>query len=630
MEEKERYMQDMISIIVPVYNESSSIEPLWNSLKKTLDGKSLPFEVVFVDDGSTDDSWEKITDLSRNNPEVKGVTLSRNVGQHNACIAGFENSSGEYVITIDADLQDRPEIIPRIYESLKLYDVVGCRREQRKDSMMRRFLSSLMHFTVRHFTRVGVAGSGKPHDYGCMLRGYRRWVVEKVIELGGKSVYIPTFTSLIGGTFSEIEIEHGGRAGGRSKYGIRQLLGLYFDMITDISLFPIQLISLFGILLSLLGFILGIIIFLRRIFIGPEVEGVFTLFAFLFIFTGVLLVSVGLIGEYVGRIYKEVHKTPRYIVRKKTGFHRRLRFGVFAYSEVGFICLQRLIEMGEEVVFVVTHWDHKDENIWFRSVADLALKHSIPLFKPENINDQRFLERISSYDLDVIFSFYFRSIFGKNLLSIPPRGCINLHGSFLPHYRGRAPVNWAIINGEKETGVTFHQMVEKVDAGPIIKQEKIAIDRGDTALTLTKKIASIGSDLLREVVDDLRSRNISYTQQDERRASYYGKRTPAMGRIEWDWSSTKIYNYMRGLAYPFPGAFFMYRNEKVILWRGESREGEVQGKPGTIVSIDDNSVDIKTGEGCFRIYELKVQGRRITAKEFIRQFSLNVGEVLGG
>lgn len=621
----------MVSIVVPVFNEEGSLEGLFKAIKNSLEKKNIPFEVIFVDDGSGDRSWFVIENLSKKFKEVKGLKLSRNVGQHNAIFAGFENAKGKYVITIDADMQDNPEVIPRIYERLESgFDIVGSRRKTRRDSVFRHILSFLMHYTIRHFTKLGKNSKMGFTDFGCMLRGYRKWVIERIIESSGKSLYIPTFASLLGGKLSEIEVEHRKRKRGQSKYGIKKLLSLYFDMITDISLFPIQIISFSGILLSIVGFVLGIVIFLRRIFIGPEVEGVFTLFAFLFVFSGVLLISVGLIGEYVGRIYREVSKRPRFIVTKKSGFKRGLRIGVFAYSEVGYSCLEELIRMGEDIVFVVTHEDSKDENIWFGNVGELAHRFNIPVLKPVSIDEERFINVISSFQPDVIFSFYFRKIFGKRLLSIPPLGCINLHGSLLPAYRGRAPVNWEIINGVKETGVTFHYMTEEVDAGPIIVQKRLKIEDDDTGLSLTKKIASSGTTLLKKIVGSLHEGNLSSTPQDESKVTYYGKRTPSMGRIDWYWDNGKVYNYVRALTHPFPGAFFMWNNKKCIIWRGERRECESKETPGTIVGIHKGSILLKTGRGCFNISELEIDGKRFTPEEFVEYFRLKEGDILGG
>jgi len=620
----------MVSVIIPVFNEENSLEELVSSIKRTLDKNHIPFEIIFVDDGSTDNSWSIIELLSRRFSEVKALKLAKNVGQHNAIIAGFENSQGRYMITIDADMQDNPDVLPLIYEKLESgFDIVGSRRTRRKDSLVRKIFSSLMHYTLVHNTTIGRGSAKVLSDFGSMLRGYRRWVIEKVNESGGKSVYIPTFTALLGGKFCELEIEHKRREKGKSKYGLKKLFTLYFDMITDISLFPIQLISFLGILISFIGFALGIVIFLRRIFIGPEVEGVFTLFAFLFVLTGVLLISVGLIGEYVGRIYGEISKKPRFVIRERRGFSGGLRFGVFAYSEVGYVCLKQLIEMGEDVVFVVTHRERKDENIWFESVGELAHKYNIPLLKPDSVRDNRFIDVISSLKPDVIFSFYFREIFGERLLSIPRYGCINLHGSLLPTYRGRAPVNWVIINGEKETGVTFHYMTDVVDAGPIIIQKSIEIENDDTGLSLMKKVASSGAEILKNVVLSLHKRNLTSLPQDEKSATYFGKRKPSMGRIEWFWNSRKIYNYVRALTEPFPGAFFMLNGKKCIIWRGRVKRCNGTEDPGTIIDISKDSIVVRTGKGCFAIKEFEFGGKRFTPEQFSRYIKLRKGNSFG-
>jgi len=641
----------MVSIVVPIYNEEKIIRELLEGIKKSFHSQNIPFEILFVDDGSNDGSWSIIETLSRENKEVRGLKLAGNVGQHNALMAGFEHTQGDFIITLDADMQDSPGNLPRIYKQLcSGYDIVGGKRKTRKDSLLRKMLSFLMHFTIRYFTRLNVASTHEFTDYGCMLRGYRKWVIEKLLETGGKSVYIPTFTSLIGGKFCEIEIEHGSRKQGKSKYGIRNLLSLYFDMITDISLFPVQIISYSGIVLSFVGFALGLVIFIRRIFIGPEVEGVFTLFAFLFIFTGVLLVAVGLIGEYIGRIYREVNKSPRYVIREKLGYRKPLRIGFFGYSEVGYTCLEKLIQMGEDVVFVVTHRDQKDERIWFRSVSDLAHRNLIPVLKPENILDKRFTARISSFKPDVVLSVYFRNIFGRELLTIPPSGCINLHGSLLPSHRGRAPVNWAIIHGEKETGITLHYMTEKVDAGSIIMQKKIAIESTDTGFSLTKKIASEGAELLRKCIDILHREKPKATPQDESKASYFGKRTPEMGRIDWKWNAETIYNYVRSLTDPFPGAYFMLRERKCVILRGEisecvqsadaQSEWKIASKdeamlkgiiaPGTIVKVGKGSIMVMTREACFNILEVSLDGKRLSGNEFASLYRLSAGDRLEG
>jgi UDP-4-amino-4-deoxy-L-arabinose formyltransferase/UDP-glucuronic acid dehydrogenase (UDP-4-keto-hexauronic acid decarboxylating) len=221
-------------------------------------------------------------------------------------------------------------------------------------------------------------------------------------------------------------------------------------------------------------------------------------------------------------------------------------------------------------------------------------------------------------------------IFGRELLSIPPHGCINLHGSLLPAYRGRAPVNWAIINGEKETGITFHYMTEKVDAGPIISQERIKIESYEIGLSLTKKIASCGAELLAEIIAGLHQQNLSSTQQDESKATYFKKRTPSMGKIDWKWDGVKISNYVRALTRPFPGAFFVLNDKKCLIWKGEERDYENGEFPGSIISINKDSLDVGTGSGCYRITQIEIEGKGFTPRGFAEYFQLKKGDALGG
>jgi|GEM_PF-133928 len=619
----------MVSIIVPVFNEEDCLLALFESVKIEMDKKNIPFELIVVDDGSTDGSWEKILGISEKDKRIKGFRLSRNVGQHNAIFAGFENASGEYVLTIDADMQGAPGMLPELCDKLSAgYDIVGCKRKNRQDTFFRRFASCLMHFSLRHFVRVGEIPRKGFSDYGCMLRGYRSWVIDEIIKSGGKSIYLPTFATLIGGKFCEIEIEYRTRKKGRSKYSIRKLTGLYFDMIADISLFPVQSISLLGILFSIAGFVLGFVILFRRIFIGPEVEGVFTLFAFLFILAGVLLVSVGIIGEYIGRIYREVSRKPRFVVKENTCIAKHLRIGVFAYSEVGYVCLKTLIDMGENIPFVVTHKDSEDENIWFKSVSELAERHGIPVIKPNNVNEPKFVKLISSVKPDVMFSLYYRLIFGRKLLSVPALGCINLHGSLLPKYRGCAPVNWAIINGEQETGVTAHYMINKVDAGPIIFKKRIKIEKNDTGISVTQKVAAVGAEIIEEVVKHLKEGNLNAVPQNESESTYFGKRTPAMGHIKWQWSSEKIRNYIRALKYPMPGAFFIEDKRKCIILDGTPKRSD-NDSPGEIVSINDKSIVVGTGKGYFSVNALMIEGKIVKPGKFAELFKLKEGDILG-
>jgi len=238
------------------------------------------------------------------------LQLSRNSGQHAAVLAGFAASRGAIVVTLDADLQNPPEEIPRLVEQIEAgNDVVGTWRENRQDPWLRRALSAAIN-------RAAAAAVGVPmRDYGCMLRAYRREIVEQIVECNERSLFIPALANALAGRTTEIEVGHAERAAGKSKYKPMRLMRLGFDLLTGFSLMPIQLVSLAGILVALAGFGFGIFLFARRLIVGPEVEGVFTLFAILFVFLGILILAVGLVGEYIGRIYLEVRHRPAYRVR---------------------------------------------------------------------------------------------------------------------------------------------------------------------------------------------------------------------------------------------------------------------------------------------------------------------------
>ncbi len=298
-----------LSVVVPVYNEEQTIRLLHERLARTLDQLEGRCEIVYVDDGSTDCSAELLRDLAVRDPRTTFVELARNCGQHAAVLAGFSVSTGAVVATIDADLQNPPEEIPRLLETLHQgYDVVGGRREDRDDPWARRFASRLINRAAS--AAIGV----EMRDYGCMLRVYRRGVVDRILECSESSLFIPALANTLAHRTTEIPIDHAKRMAGQSKYRPLKLLRLAFDLLTGFSLLPIQLVSLAGMTVSVAGLGFGAFLFVRRIIVGPEVEGVFTLFAVLFVFLGILILAVGLVGEYVGRIYLEVRHRPLYVI----------------------------------------------------------------------------------------------------------------------------------------------------------------------------------------------------------------------------------------------------------------------------------------------------------------------------
>ncbi|MBP1774741.1 MAG: glycosyl transferase family 2 [candidate division NC10 bacterium] len=299
-----------LSVVIPVYNEERNLDALYARLRPVLNRTGRPYEVIFVDDGSVDRSLEVLRRLHDAHRAVQVIALNRNYGQHAAVFAGLDHARGDVIVTLDADLQNPPEEIPRLLAQVEAgHDVVGGWRQSRRDPSIRRLLSWCVN-RLTSFT-VGV----RMRDYGCMLRAYRREVVDTLRGCREISSFVPALANSFARSPVEIPVGHDNRANGRSRYGPFRLIRLAMDLMTGFSLLPIQVVSLAGIGIALLGVGFGVFLLVRRLFVGPEVEGVFTLFAILFVFVGIQVLALGLIGEYVGRIYLEVRRRPRYVVQ---------------------------------------------------------------------------------------------------------------------------------------------------------------------------------------------------------------------------------------------------------------------------------------------------------------------------
>ena len=300
-----------LSVVIPLYNEVITIERLHERLLAVLASLKKSCEVIYVDDGSTDGTVDLLRQLRFMDARIKVIVFNRNYGQHAAVLAGFEKSRGQVVVTLDGDLQNPPEEIPKLLEKLEEgYDVIGGWRDERQDPLVRRILS----FMINRVTSliVGV----RMRDYGCMLRAYRRSIVEQICQCPEVSSFIPALANSFAGSVAEIPVAHAPRESGKSKYTAFRLMRLNFDLLTGFSLLPIQVVSFAGILISFLGLAFAGFLALRRLLIGPEVEGVFTLFAILFFFVGLQILALGLMGEYIGRIYMEVRRRPRYMIKE--------------------------------------------------------------------------------------------------------------------------------------------------------------------------------------------------------------------------------------------------------------------------------------------------------------------------
>jgi undecaprenyl-phosphate 4-deoxy-4-formamido-L-arabinose transferase len=299
-----------LSIVIPVYNEEAVLPTLFSRLYPTLDALGMAYEIVFVNDGSKDRSVALLRQQFIVRPrETRVVIFHANFGQHSAVMAGLAYARGEYVITLDADLQNPPEEIGKLAGMLEQgYDYVGTVRQQRQDSWWRRWFSKRINKLREWITPVRIT------DQGCMMRGYARSVVTALNQTREVNTFIPALASLYAMNPIEVPIAHEERFAGRSKYSMYSLIRLNFDLITGFSVVPLQLFSMVGMLISILSGLLFLVLLVRRIWVGSEAEGLFTLFAFVFFLIGVALFGIGLLGEYVGRIYAQVRERPRYIV----------------------------------------------------------------------------------------------------------------------------------------------------------------------------------------------------------------------------------------------------------------------------------------------------------------------------
>ena len=308
---------DTLSIVIPVFNEEACLPELIERCVSAAGKTSCPFEIILIDDGSSDRSPAMLRDAASQHPDqIVSIFLNRNYGQHAAVLAGLARARGSIVVTLDADLQNPPEEIPRLVETVQDgYDVVGTVRVPRQDSTFRRVGSWVVNRFAQKATGVMM------NDYGCMLRAYRRSVIDSVLECHERSTFIPILANSFAGATTEIEVQHEKRSAGESKYGLWKLINLQFDLLTSMTTFPLRLLSVIGTMICLFGFAFAAFLLLARLIYGAEwaVEGVFTLFAVLFVFVGAQFIGMGLLGEYLGRIYYDVRARPRYSIRQVCG-----------------------------------------------------------------------------------------------------------------------------------------------------------------------------------------------------------------------------------------------------------------------------------------------------------------------
>jgi methionyl-tRNA formyltransferase len=288
------------------------------------------------------------------------------------------------------------------------------------------------------------------------------------------------------------------------------------------------------------------------------------------------------------------------------------RIVFFGYSEAGSECLDLLLARGDHVAALFTHEDAAGENIWFRAPAASARARGIPVFAPESVNTPEWRDRIASLRPDLILSVYYRHIIGTHILAMPRLGAFNIHGSLLPRYRGRAPVNWAVLHGEPRIGMTLHRMTARADAGAIVDQEGVDIGPRDTAAEAFRKVLPCATRVLARQIDALLAGRAPETPQDESLATTFGARRPEDGRIDWRRTTAQIFNLVRAVADPFPGAFTepVPGSRLMVWWCEPAAAPRVAGAvlaagataavvPGTILSAAP--LVVATGDGALEI-----------------------------
>ncbi len=304
-----------------------------------------------------------------------------------------------------------------------------------------------------------------------------------------------------------------------------------------------------------------------------------------------------------------------------------MRAVVFAYQEIGYVCLEELVDFGADVACLFTHLDDPGEEVWYRRPVAIAEKHNIPVYTPESLKDQKWTTLISGAQPDIIFSFYYRKMIPPAILDIPRIGAFNLHGSLLPKFRGRCPVNWVLIAGEKETGLTLHYMLEKPDAGDMVARKKVDIDFEDNVYTVYMKMAEAARELMKEALPQLEEGTFTRTPQTGA-SSYFGGRRPEDGIVMWDKDALSIYNLTRAVTHPYPGAFTYLDGKKFYIWKAFPEDVPSGELPGKIISLSPFVVN--TGKGVLRLISVQLEGEEeMDGEKFARLHNIE-GKIFGG
>jgi UDP-4-amino-4-deoxy-L-arabinose formyltransferase/UDP-glucuronic acid dehydrogenase (UDP-4-keto-hexauronic acid decarboxylating) len=302
---------------------------------------------------------------------------------------------------------------------------------------------------------------------------------------------------------------------------------------------------------------------------------------------------------------------------------------VFAYHNIGIVGLEALRQEKFDIRAIFSHLDDPGENIWFDSVVEWAKKNQLPVYCPQNVNTLEWIEMIRKISPEVIFSFYYRNLLSRDILMVPSGGSFNLHGSLLPAYRGRCPVNWVLVKGEQRTGVTLHHMVEGPDAGDIVGQKEVAIEFEDTAYTLYQKLCVKTKELLEEVLPLIKKGIAPRVAQNLKQGSYYGGRRPEDGKIDWGWPVMKIYNLVRAVTEPYPGAFaYLPDGEKLFIWWALPEKDSISKGSVGALEFEEDGVLVRASDGRLRLLDIEVGEERMKAHKIYEFFKKQEGVIL--
>lgn len=300
---------------------------------------------------------------------------------------------------------------------------------------------------------------------------------------------------------------------------------------------------------------------------------------------------------------------------------------VMGYHTMGCLGFEALLRHGFEVPLVLTHRDEPREEIWWESLAEKALARGIPVYYPESMKDPHVRDLVSGTSPDFIFSFYFRFMIPPAILELAKEGALNLHGSLLPRYRGRAPVNWVLVNGETETGVSLHYMVAKPDAGDLVDQERVAIEFDETPLSLYAKLEAAAVALLDRDLPMLREGRAPRRALDLAQGSYFGGRKPADGLLRWDRPALELYYLTRGVTHPYPGAFTFWKGKKLLVWWARPLEAWGPEPPGTVAAVAPAGFEVAAGRGRLLITRCQLEdGPELGGGKFAEGNGLKIGE----